>query len=59
MSESDKKFEWKEREDTKRTPKGIKPILNAFLLLVEEEKRLTIKKLEDAKKLLETMKKNK
>lgn len=37
---------------------NLKPIVGNLLLLLEEEKKITIKKMEDAKKLLEKMRKN-
>jgi len=56
MEKNDEKLKWK-RATKLGSPKIIKPLLGNLLLLVEEEKKRTLKQIEDAQKLLEKLKK--
>ncbi|MDB4330351.1 hypothetical protein N9948_01375 [bacterium] len=56
--ETEEKLEW-EKSYNLGTAQNFLPLLKSILLLVEEEKKRTIKKVEEAKQLLATMKQNK
>ena len=52
-----KPFEW-EKKKKLGFEEMLQPILGNLLLLIEEEKKRTIEKMEKTKQLLENMKKN-
>lgn len=59
MEEKDKE-ELKWNKATQLGPvDSISPVLNAMLMLVEVEKQKTLEQIEQVKKILETMRKNK
>lgn len=53
---SDSKLSWEKKEKTKGIFELLQPILGNFVLLIEEEKKRTLDKLEKAKKTLEKVK---
>ena len=57
-NKKEEKLEWETEKNSKISDfdKSLEPILKSLLLLIEEEKKMTMKKIEDARRLLEVVK---
>ena len=56
MANKKENINWDKKEKVPLFKDALLPILNNFVLILEEEKKRTIKKIEEAKKLLEKSK---